>query len=122
MHGNTVRARSRFKTKNYGDIVDALRGFVEVLASLSEWPGGVHLELAADDVTECVGGGGPDVGSPSRSYRSLCDPRLNNVQASGADAENRGPAPASRHHLAHDGAPNGGQIDQGEWEVQCGHF
>ncbi len=81
MHGNTVHTPSGLKTRYYDDIVGELRGFFEVMAGLSQWPGGVHLEVAADDVTECVGGGGPAVSEVPVAYRSLCDPRLNDVQA-----------------------------------------
>ncbi len=81
MHGNTVKTPSGFKTRHYDDIVGELRGFFEVMTGLSQWPGGVHLEVAADDVTECVGGGGPAVSDVPVAYRSLCDPRLNDVQA-----------------------------------------
>jgi 3-deoxy-7-phosphoheptulonate synthase len=48
---------------------------------MGQLPGGVHLELAADDVTECVGGGGPQLADLPAAYRTLCDPRLNDVQA-----------------------------------------
>jgi 3-deoxy-7-phosphoheptulonate synthase len=81
MHGNTVKTPSGLKTRYYDDIVGELRGFFEVMAELSQWPGGVHLEAAADDVTECVGGGGPAIFELPAAYRSLCDPRLNDVQA-----------------------------------------
>jgi 3-deoxy-7-phosphoheptulonate synthase len=81
MHGNTVKTSSGLKTRHYEDIVDELRGFFAVMAAQSQWPGGVHLEVAADDVTECVGGGGPDLSELPTAYRSLCDPRLNDVQA-----------------------------------------
>ncbi len=81
MHGNTVKTSTGLKTRYYDDIVDELRGFFDVLVALSEWPGGVHLEVAGDDVTECVGGGGPIVSELPTAYRSLCDPRLNDVQA-----------------------------------------
>lgn len=81
MHGNTVKTPSGLKTRFYEDILEEVRGFFAVLAEQSEWPGGVHLEVAAEDVTECVGGGGPDLADLPARYRSLCDPRLNDVQA-----------------------------------------
>jgi 3-deoxy-7-phosphoheptulonate synthase len=81
MHGNTVKTLFGLKTRYYDDIVDELRGFFDVLLELGEWPGGVHLEVAADDVTECVGGGGPALADLPSAYRSLCDPRLNDEQS-----------------------------------------
>ncbi|ALG14886.1 phospho-2-dehydro-3-deoxyheptonate aldolase [Kibdelosporangium phytohabitans] len=81
MHGNTVKTASGLKTRYYEDILDEVRGFFAVMAELSQWPGGVHLEVAADDVTECVGGGGAGLAELPDRYRSLCDPRLNDVQA-----------------------------------------
>ena len=81
MHGNTVRTASGLKTRHYDDIGAELTGFFDVLTGMGQWPGGVHLELAADDVTECVGGGGPQLADLPAAYRTLCDPRLNDVQA-----------------------------------------
>ncbi|MEW1683694.1 3-deoxy-7-phosphoheptulonate synthase class II [Streptomyces sp. NPDC093594] len=82
MHGNTVTAPSGHKTRRFDDILDELSGFFEVLTGLGAHPGGVHLELTGDDVTECLGGGAgitpPDL--PLR-YRSACDPRLNGHQS-----------------------------------------
>jgi 3-deoxy-7-phosphoheptulonate synthase len=81
MHGNTVITATGLKTRHYADVDAELTGFFEVMARLRQWPGGVHLELAADDVTECVGGGGPALADVPTAYRTLCDPRLNDVQA-----------------------------------------
>jgi 3-deoxy-7-phosphoheptulonate synthase len=80
MHGNTVKTPFGLKTRYYDNIADELRGFFDVLGDLGEWPGGVHLEVAADDVTECVGGTTRLADLPS-AYRSLCDPRLNDEQS-----------------------------------------
>jgi 3-deoxy-7-phosphoheptulonate synthase len=45
-------------------------------------PGGVHLEMSALDVTECIGGRGPgSIDELGRNYLSACDPRLNHDQA-----------------------------------------
>jgi 3-deoxy-7-phosphoheptulonate synthase len=82
MHGNTFEASSGYKTRRFDDVVDEIKGFFEVHRSLGTWPGGVHVELTGDDVTECVGGGEDlaevDLGS---RYESVCDPRLNRVQS-----------------------------------------
>ncbi|MFC4329086.1 3-deoxy-7-phosphoheptulonate synthase [Streptomyces andamanensis] len=82
MHGNTISAPSGHKTRRFDDVLDELAGFFEVLTGLGAHPGGVHLELTGDDVTECVGGGdGIGFGDLPARYRSVCDPRLNRGQA-----------------------------------------
>jgi 3-deoxy-7-phosphoheptulonate synthase len=82
MHGNTVRSADGVKTRHLDAIVAEATTFVEVLRADGVHPAGLHLELAADDVTECVGGASvPDESRLGRAYRSLCDPRLNNEQA-----------------------------------------
>lgn len=82
MHGNTIRTPSGHKTRRLIDILGELRGFFGVLRELGEWPGGVHLEVAGEEVTECIGRGGPPTEAGlALAYRSLCDPRLNNTQA-----------------------------------------
>ncbi|MFE1441955.1 3-deoxy-7-phosphoheptulonate synthase class II [Streptomyces sp. NPDC058739] len=80
MHGNTVTAPTGHKTRRFTDVLDELMGFFEVLGCAGAHPGGVHLELTGDDVTECVGGGigFEDLGS---RYLSLCDPRLSREQS-----------------------------------------
>ncbi len=82
MHGNTFEASSGYKTRRFDDVIDEVQGFFDVHRSLGTWPGGVHVELTGDDVTECVGGGEElaeiDL---SHRYESVCDPRLNRVQS-----------------------------------------
>ncbi|HEX5086475.1 MAG TPA: 3-deoxy-7-phosphoheptulonate synthase class II [Nocardioides sp.] len=82
MHGNTFEASSGYKTRRFDDVIDEIKGFFEVHRSLGTWPGGVHVELTGDDVTECVGGGEEllEVHLGER-YESVCDPRLNRVQS-----------------------------------------
>ncbi|GAA2529827.1 3-deoxy-7-phosphoheptulonate synthase [Pilimelia columellifera] len=82
MHGNTELLASGFKTRDLGRILDELEGFFEVHRELGTYPGGLHLELTGDDVTECVGGtcGLAEHDIPDR-YRTACDPRLNPSQA-----------------------------------------
>ncbi|HSI93939.1 MAG TPA: 3-deoxy-7-phosphoheptulonate synthase class II, partial [Jiangellaceae bacterium] len=82
MHGNTYEAPSGHKTRRFDDVIDEVRGFFEVHRRLGTHPGGVHIELTGDDVTECVGGGDPiaEDGLAAR-YETLCDPRLNRTQA-----------------------------------------
>ncbi len=82
MHGNTFEATSGYKTRRFDDVIDEVQGFFDVHRSLGTWPGGVHVELTGDDVTECVGGG-EDLAEIdlSHRYESVCDPRLNRVQS-----------------------------------------
>ncbi|PSK95549.1 3-deoxy-D-arabinoheptulosonate-7-phosphate synthase [Haloactinopolyspora alba] len=82
MHGNTYEAPSGHKTRRFDDVVDEVRGFFEVHRGLGTHPGGLHVELTGDDVTECVGGGDPiaEDGLGSR-YETVCDPRLNRTQS-----------------------------------------
>ncbi len=82
MHGNTFEASSGYKTRRFDDVIDEVQGFFDVHRGLGTWPGGLHVELTGDDVTECVGGGEAlaeaDLGN---RYESVCDPRLNRVQS-----------------------------------------
>jgi 3-deoxy-7-phosphoheptulonate synthase len=82
MHGNTREAPSGHKTRSFDDVVAEVRGFFAVHRSLGTHPGGLHVELTGDDVTECVGGtegvAEADLGS---RYETACDPRLNREQS-----------------------------------------
>ncbi|HEX7740507.1 MAG TPA: 3-deoxy-7-phosphoheptulonate synthase class II [Marmoricola sp.] len=82
MHGNTFEASSGYKTRRFDDVIEEVQGFFDAHRSVGTWPGGVHVELTGDDVTECVGGGEElaeiDLGN---RYESVCDPRLNRVQS-----------------------------------------
>jgi len=82
MHGNTYEASSGYKTRRFDDVIAEVQGFFDVHRALDTWPGGVHIELTGDDVTECVGGGEElaEVDLAHR-YESVCDPRLNRVQS-----------------------------------------
>jgi 3-deoxy-7-phosphoheptulonate synthase len=82
MHGNTFEAPDGLKTRHFDDVIDEVRGFFEVHRALGTHPGGLHIELTGDDVTECLGGSG-DIGEidlPMR-YQTACDPRLNHSQS-----------------------------------------
>ena len=82
MHGNTREAASGHKTRSFDDIVDEVEGFFEVHRDLGTIPGGLHIELTGDDVTECVGGtGGVLEGNLGDRYETACDPRLNREQS-----------------------------------------
>jgi 3-deoxy-7-phosphoheptulonate synthase len=82
MHGNTFEAANGYKTRAFSDVMDELNGFFDVHEELGTWPGGVHVELTGDDVTECVGGGDELVEADLvNRYETLCDPRLNRNQS-----------------------------------------
>ncbi|MEU3526778.1 3-deoxy-7-phosphoheptulonate synthase [Streptomyces sp. NPDC038707] len=81
MHGNTYTAVDGHKTRRLSTVQDEVRGFVAALREAGVRPGGLHLEAAADAVTECVGGDVPDEQHLAERYTSLCDPRLNPGQA-----------------------------------------
>jgi 3-deoxy-7-phosphoheptulonate synthase len=82
MHGNTFEAATGYKTRRFDDVMDEVKGFFEVHKGLGTHPGGIHIELTGDDVTECLGGGEQisETDLASR-YESACDPRLNHSQS-----------------------------------------
>ena len=83
VHGNTEKTDSGYKTRNFEKIRDELRAFFDVHAEMGTHPGGVHLEMTGEDVTECIGGNidNISVNDLSKNYRTYCDPRLNGNQA-----------------------------------------
>jgi 3-deoxy-7-phosphoheptulonate synthase len=82
MHGNTVMAPSGRKTRRCEDVLRDVGGFSEMLSAQGVHPGGVHLELTAEDVTECVDRHEAiEVADLTSRYESLCDPRLNRTQS-----------------------------------------
>jgi 3-deoxy-7-phosphoheptulonate synthase len=81
MHGNTVAAAGGRKTRYLADLLAETAAFRAVLERQRVHPAGLHLEVAAGEVTECVGGAVPDEATLGRSYRTLCDPRLTADQA-----------------------------------------
>ena len=82
MHGNTYTAPSGRKTRHFDAILSEIKGFFDAHAAEGTWPGGVHVELTGDDVTECLGGADDllddDLGL---RYETMCDPRLNGRQS-----------------------------------------
>ena len=82
MHGNTHESSNGYKTRHFDRIVDEVLGYFEVHRGLSTHPGGIHIELTGEDVTECLGGaqGIEDLDLPGR-YETACDPRLNTQQS-----------------------------------------
>ncbi len=82
MHGNTHESSNGYKTRHFDRIVDEVLGFFDVHRGLGTWPGGIHVELTGEDVTECLGGAMDisDADLDSR-YETACDPRLNTGQS-----------------------------------------
>ncbi len=82
MHANTFTSENGRKTRHFEDVLGEIRGFFAVHKALGTWPGGVHVELTGDDVTECLGGAEEvfEDDLPLR-YTTTCDPRLNARQS-----------------------------------------
>jgi 3-deoxy-7-phosphoheptulonate synthase len=82
MHGNTYTSPGGRKTRSFDAILGEVEGFVQAHRSEGTWPGGIHIELTGDDVTECVGGG-DDISDTDldHRYETMCDPRLNARQS-----------------------------------------
>ncbi len=82
MHGNTFESASGFKTRDFDDVVREVEGFFEVHRALGTVPGGIHVELTGNDVTECLGGSEKILDADlTKRYESVCDPRLNHQQS-----------------------------------------
>jgi 3-deoxy-7-phosphoheptulonate synthase len=82
MHGNGLTTPTGYKTRRFDDIVDEVKGFFESHHAVGTYPGGIHIELTGDDVTECLGGSEQiDEADLAMRYESLCDPRLNHMQS-----------------------------------------
>lgn len=82
MHGNTFTSAGGRKTRRFDDILSELRAFFAVHRDEGTWPGGVHIELTGDDVTECLGGSEEILeGDLGVRYTTTCDPRLNGRQS-----------------------------------------
>lgn len=81
MHGNTITAPNGRKTRHFEDIVNEIAGFVRAHKAEGTWPGGIHVELTGENVTECTGGT-DDITNDNLNdrYETMCDPRLNGRQ------------------------------------------
>ena len=82
MHANTFSTEDGHKTRRFDDIEAEIAGFFTAHREVGTWPGGVHVELTGDAVTECLGGA-DDISAadlPER-YETMCDPRLNGRQS-----------------------------------------
>ena len=82
MHGNTFTSDGGRKTRHLDAILREIAGFFAAHRAEGTWPGGVHVELTGDDVTECLGGAEEilDTDLDDR-YETMCDPRLNGRQS-----------------------------------------
>jgi 3-deoxy-7-phosphoheptulonate synthase len=82
MHGNTFTSATGRKTRHFEHVVDEVAGFFEAHRAVGTWPGGIHVELTGEDVTECPGGSAALVDADLDSrYETMCDPRLNARQS-----------------------------------------
>ena len=82
MHGNTYTASNGRKTRHFDAILREIAGFVRAHRAEGTWPGGIHVELTGDNVTECLGGADEVLDSDlDDRYETICDPRLNGRQS-----------------------------------------
>jgi 3-deoxy-7-phosphoheptulonate synthase len=81
MHGNTTMTGKR-KVRRLPDILAEIDAFFTIARTEGIHGGGVHLEMSALDVTECLGGRGPaSIDELDKNWLTACDPRLNRAQA-----------------------------------------
>jgi 3-deoxy-7-phosphoheptulonate synthase len=82
MHGNTISTASQVKTRSFDAILSEVRGFFDACAESGTRPGGVHVEMTGQPVTECVGGAHALTEADlAARYETFCDPRLNAEQS-----------------------------------------
>ena len=82
MHGNTIKSNSGYKTRPLTSIISEIQQFFQIHRSIGTYPGGVHLEMTGQDVTECMGGLQKITDSDLKNrYHTYCDPRLNASQS-----------------------------------------
>ena len=82
MHGNTIKASNGYKTRPFKKIIQEVDHFMAIHHGLGTHPGGIHLEMTGQNVTECIGGAAAiSEADLSDRYHTHCDPRLNAGQA-----------------------------------------
>jgi 3-deoxy-7-phosphoheptulonate synthase len=82
MHGNSFVTPSGHKTRRFDDVLREIEGFFAAHREVGSWPGGVHLEITGENVTECLGGSEEELEEQlDHRYETLCDPRLNARQS-----------------------------------------
>ena len=82
MHGNTIKASSGYKTRDFAQILAEVKQFFAVHQAEGSYAGGIHIEMTGQNVTECIGGARPitEDGLSDR-YHTHCDPRMNADQS-----------------------------------------
>ena len=82
MHGNTFVSPNGYKTRHFDDVMEEVTGYFAVHSELGTWPGGIHVELTGENVTECLGGSDEVLSDHLvERYETMCDPRLNARQS-----------------------------------------
>ena len=82
MHGNTIKASSGYKTRDFAQILDEVKQFFQVHQAEGSHAGGIHIEMTGQNVTECIGGARPITEDAlSDRYHTHCDPRMNADQS-----------------------------------------
>lgn len=82
MHGNTIKASTGYKTRPFDRILSEVTSFFDICRAENAHPGGVHVEMTGQNVTECIGGSkAVKEADLSHRYHTHCDPRLNSDQA-----------------------------------------
>ena len=82
MHGNTIKSNTGYKTRPLKNIFSEIQKFFQIHKSIGTYPGGVHLEMTGQDVTECMGGLQEITDEDLKNrYHTFCDPRLNASQS-----------------------------------------
>ncbi|TCT40868.1 class II 3-deoxy-7-phosphoheptulonate synthase [Martelella mediterranea] len=81
MHGNTITLNS-YKTRPFERILSEVESFFQIHRAEGSYPGGVHIEMTGNNVTECTGGAWALTGEDLHDrYHTHCDPRMNADQA-----------------------------------------
>jgi 3-deoxy-7-phosphoheptulonate synthase len=81
MHGNTTTVGS-YKTRRFDAVLTEVRRFFDAHAAEGTQPGGVHVEMTGQEVTECLGGAHRlSEADLALRYQTFCDPRLNAEQS-----------------------------------------
>ena len=82
MHGNTIKASSGYKTRDFAQILGEVKQFFQVHEAEGSYAGGIHIEMTGRNVTECTGGARAITEADlSDRYHTPCDPRLNGRQS-----------------------------------------
>jgi 3-deoxy-7-phosphoheptulonate synthase len=83
MHANTIKTKNNIKTRSFDTIKEEVITFFDIHKKYGTYPGGLHLELTGQDVTECIGGDNYSIDEKdlTKNYLSQCDPRLNSIQS-----------------------------------------